>query len=254
MARGRRRHEDHHGPVLVIATYNIHTCIGVDRRYDAHRVADVLCELNADIIALQEVDARRRGDRHHDQWSYLGEATGMFAIPGANVRDHRGRFGNALLTRRPVLGTRLVDISMPGYEPRGAIDVDVAVGNRVLRVIATHLGLHARERRWQMHRLLELMSRNPAEHGGARADAVMVLGDLNEWRGRRGAILTLDRRLGRTPAPRTFPSWCPVLPLDRIYAGTPAQLRNFHVHRSPLARIASDHLPLKAELSWSAPE
>jgi endonuclease/exonuclease/phosphatase family metal-dependent hydrolase len=82
------------------------------------------------------------------------------------------------------------------------------------------------------------------------AHAVLVMGDLNEWRGRSGAIRSLDRRLGPSAAARTFPSWLPVLALDRIYAEGPAALREVYVYRSPLARLASDHLPLVGNLDW----
>jgi endonuclease/exonuclease/phosphatase family metal-dependent hydrolase len=78
-----------------------------------------------------------------------------------------------------------------------------------------------------------------------------LLGDLNEWRGRRGGVSALDRRLSRVPAPRTFPSWLPVLPLDRIYAAGAIDLRRVAVHRSTLARIASDHLPLCDAVAWA---
>jgi len=80
---------------------------------------------------------------------------------------------------------------------------------------------------------------------------VLLMGDLNEWRGRSGAIRLLDRRLGPSAAARTFPSWLPVLALDRIYAEGPAVLRDVYVYRSPLARHASDHLPLVGSLCWN---
>src|ERR1700738_5403083 len=84
-----------------VATYNIHTCIGVDRRYDPGRIATVLREIDADIACLQEGDARRGTGRHAEQWAYLGEATGCQVVLGAGVRDQCGRFGNAILTRFP---------------------------------------------------------------------------------------------------------------------------------------------------------
>jgi endonuclease/exonuclease/phosphatase family metal-dependent hydrolase len=236
---------------LVLATYNIHTCVGADRRYEPARIAEVLRELDADIIGLQEVDVRHHGARDLDQWAYFAEETGLSAIPSANLRERRGRFGNVLLTRWPARDHRLVDLSIPGHEPRGAIDADLVVGNRVLRVIATHLGLHGRERMTQTKRLLAAVGAVPAEGDGARPpDGIVVMGDLNEWRGRRGGIPAMDRSLGRSPAPRTFPSWCPILPLDRIYATSAAYLERIEVHRSPLARVASDHLPLRATLRW----
>jgi endonuclease/exonuclease/phosphatase family metal-dependent hydrolase len=247
-SRGRRRAEKlaESGPRLVVATYNVHTCVGVDRRYDPARVAAVLRELKADIIGLQEVGAKRIGQRAAEQWRVLAEATGLNAITGLGP-DHNGRgCGNAVLTRFPVEAVRRIDLSVPGHGPRGALAVTLLVEDRRLRVIAAHLGLSAAERRAQIARLLELIAEPDAS-----GDAVLMMGDLNEWRGRRGAIAALDRTLGRAPAPRTFPSWCPILRLDRIYAGTPVVLRGLQVHRSGLARLASDHLPLRATLSWS---
>jgi endonuclease/exonuclease/phosphatase family metal-dependent hydrolase len=242
------------GASFVVATYNIHKCIGVDRRHDPARVAAVLRELGADIIGLQEVMARHDGPRPVDHETYLAEAMGMRLISGPQRNDHRGRMGNAILTRFPVLAIRHIDLSVKGYERRGALDVDLDAGGRVLRVVATHLGLRGNERRAQMRRLLEAIASNgedeQASHGNGASEAILMMGDLNEWRGRRGGIQALDRAFGRAPAPRTFPSWCPVLPLDRIYAAPPVELLHFTVHRSALARLASDHLPLRARLAW----
>ena len=233
-----------------VATYNIHTCIGVDRRYEPGRVGAVLREIDADIVSLQEVDARRRSDRYADQWAYLGEVTGCRVITGTGIREHRGRFDNAILTRFPVLAARAIDLTIAGYEPRGAIDANLMIGDRVLRVIATHFGLHATERRLQANRLMAVLG-EPLAANRRAAHAMLLMGDLNEWRGRSGAIRSLDRRLGPSAAARTFPSWLPVLALDRIYADGPAVLRDVYVYRSPLARLASDHLPLVGNLYWS---
>jgi endonuclease/exonuclease/phosphatase family metal-dependent hydrolase len=244
--RRRRARRVPPGGDFTVATYNVHTCVGVDRRYDPPRVAQVLCELGADVIALQEVDARHRDARHIDQWVFFAEATGLTAIPGPNVRDHRGRFGNALLTRWPIVAVRQLDLSFGAREPRGAIDADLAVGNRILRVVATHFGLRSPERQHQTERLFDALERED----GVRRDGIVIMGDLNEWRGRRGGIPVMDRKIGRAPAPRTFPSWCPLLPLDRIYAGLAAELAHVMPHRSALARVASDHLPLKGTVRW----
>jgi len=230
-------------------TYNVHTCVGVDRRYDPGRIAAVLREIDADIACLQEVDARRGRGRHADQWAYLGEATGCRVVLGAGVRDQCGRFGNAILTRFPVLNARSIDLTVGGWEPRGAIDADLLFGDRVLRVIATHFGLRAAERRLQANRLMAALGGSLPPHR-REAEAVLLMGDLNEWRGRSGAIRAFDRQLGPSAAERTFPSWMPVLALDRIYADGPAVLRDVEVYRSPLARLASDHLPLVGNLCW----
>jgi endonuclease/exonuclease/phosphatase family metal-dependent hydrolase len=239
-------------PSIKVVTYNIHGCVGLDRRYEPARIAAVLREIDADIACLQEVDARG-GGLHADQAAYLGEATGRRVILGAAARERRGRFANAILTRDPPLATRAIDLAVPGYEPRGAVDVDLMIGDRMLRVMATHFGLHAGERRLQANRLVAVLG-EPGAPNGAAPHAVLLVGDLNEWRGRSGGIRALDRCLGPSATPRTFPSWMPVLPLDRIYAFGPATLRDVHVYRSPLARVASDHLPLVAHLWWRTGE
>lgn len=233
-----------------IVTYNIHGCVGLDRRYEPARIAAVLREIDADIACLQEVDARG-GGLYAEQAAYFGEATGLRAIlGGAAGGERRGRFANAILTRYPPLAARAVDLAVGGYEPRGAVDVDLMIGERVLRVMATHFGLHVAERRLQANRLVAALGA-PGAPDAAAPHAVLLVGDLNEWRGRSGGIRALDRCLGPSAAPRTFPSWMPVLPLDRIYAFGPAILRDVRVYRSPLARVASDHLPLVAKLWWS---
>jgi endonuclease/exonuclease/phosphatase family metal-dependent hydrolase len=234
-------------PTIRVVTYNVHTCVGVDRRYDPARIAAVLRGIDADIACLQEVDARRRIERHADQWAYLGEATGCKVILSG---DPRGRFDNAILTRHPVVAASSLDLTVAGHQPRGAIDADLLVGDRVVRVIATHFGLHAGERRLQASRLMTALGEVSTARRRA-ADAVLLMGDLNEWRGRSGAIRAFDRRLGPSASARTFPSWLPVLALDRIYADGPAVLHDVSVYRTPLARLASDHLPLVGCLSWS---
>jgi len=237
-------------PAVRVVTYNVHKCVGVDRRYDPERIATVLREIDPDIACLQEVAVRRRNAQHLDQCAFLGEATGCHVVPSAAIREHRGRCGNAILTRFPVLAARSIDLSVGAYARRGAIDADLLIGDRVLRVIATHFGLLAGERQLQVNRLIAALA-EPLPPERRAADAVLLMGDLNEWRGSSDGIRALDRRLGPSAAARTFPSWLPVLPLDRIYATYPAVLRASHVYRSPLARLASDHLPLVGTLHWS---
>ncbi len=233
---------------MVVATYNIHRCVGVDRRYDPDRTAAVLRELRADIIGLQEIDARPRRDGQLDQRAHFAAATGLAAVPIGERDGNRSRFGNVLLTRFPVGAVRHVDLSVAAYEPRGAIDVELMVEGRRLRVVVTHLGLRASERRQQIERLLDALATTPSS-----AEAVLIIGDLNEWRGRGGGLGMLDRRVGQSPLRPTFPAWLPMLPLDRIYAGGAANLRTVSVHRSALARVASDHLPLRAAVVFPKP-
>jgi endonuclease/exonuclease/phosphatase family metal-dependent hydrolase len=236
-------------PIRVV-TYNIHACVGVDRRYDPARIAAVLHQIDADIACLQEVDVRRGTKLQADQAAYLAESTGCQVILGAGPRGHCGRFANAILTRFPVAEARAIDLAVSHYEPRAALDAELIIGDRVLRVLATHFGLHAGERRLQANRLIAALD-EPSAPGKRAERAVLLVGDLNEWRGRSGGIRALDRCLGPSAARPTFPSWMPVLPLDRIYADGLAVLRDVHVYHSPLARLASDHLPLVGSLWWT---
>lgn len=233
--------------MVAVATYNIHSCVGLDGRLDPRRIADVIAELDADIIALQEVDAQHRIDGYLDQWAYLARACDRYCTPGISLRTHRRNFGNALLTRQPVATTRLHDLSFETHEPRGAIDVTIAIDGQSLRIIATHFGLRRAERRHQAARLSIIL----AAKEGAAADGVLLLGDLNEW---RPGARSLDRLLGHfhpVPAPRSFPANRPIFALDRIAAAGAVQLTGVAAHRSRRARIASDHLPVRAALSWA---
>lgn len=224
---------------LVLATYNIHRCVGWDGRYDPDRIRDVIRELDADIIALQEVDSPDQHGLELAHW--LGEESKLAVVAGPTLLERRGHHGNALLTRCAGGDIRLVDLSLPGYEPRGAIDMDVTCDGRVVQVIATHLGLRPWERRIQVQRLLERVSAH-----------CVLMGDLNEWWLWGRPLRWIKAMFGHSPALRTFPSVKPLLPLDRIWVRPRAVRQRISVHRTPLSERASDHLPLKAVIEWSS--
>lgn len=219
---------------LRVATWNVHGAVGLDRRCDPARVAQVVVELDADLVALQEVWLPR--GRTADLLAQLAEVTGARAV-FAPTFDKRGQaFGNALLTRLPLLHHDVVDLSIGRREPRNAIDARLDVGGERLRVLATHFGLGPAERRPQAARLVECV----------RADATpcVVLGDFNSWRamGPLAALEEGDR------APPTFPSALPIAALDRILAHPASLVRERRVHASHTARVASDHRPLLATI------
>jgi endonuclease/exonuclease/phosphatase family metal-dependent hydrolase len=222
-----------------LASYNIHAGLGMDRRFDAGRIAAVLGELRADVIAMQEVEHHDVDGR--DLLDYLAHATDMTPVPGPTLLRNSRHYGNALLTRLPLLAIRRVDISHPGREPRGAIDVDLDVSGRRLRIVATHLGLRPGERRRQVERLLSLVEK-------PGADITALAGDFNEWLLWGRPLRWLRRRFSPTPHVRTWPSGRPFLALDRIWVEPGSALVRLYSHISPLARHASDHLPLVAEL------
>ena len=169
---------------------------------------------------------------------YLARATGLQAIAGPTIERQTGPFGNVLLTSWHVLDSRLLDLSVPGREPRGAIDADLMIEGKPVRVVVTHLGLRAAERRYQVRRLLEVLSKGQNRF-------IIVLGDINEWVLRSRPLRWLYGRFGTPPAPRTYPSWLPLFALDRIWVLPREVLIEVRAHAKPLARIASDHLPVK---------
>lgn len=225
---------------LTLASYNIHRCIGMDGRFEPERIFDVLCELHADIIALQEVETLHEGGLQ--LLELMSERTGLEAIAGPNILRDTGHYGNALLARGDVHRIRRIDLSFENArEPREAIAVDLDCQSLLLHVAATHLGLRPSERRFQIGRLLEVVSRTP-RHFAA------LLGDFNEWLPWARPLGWINTHFGRTPAPATFPATFPLFALDRIWIWPRQHLLSVTAHKSALARVASDHLPLKAVL------
>lgn len=239
MKDGRKGGNGH----LSVASYNIHQCVGTDRRRDAERVSAVIRDLDCDAIGLQEVDSRSGPHADSMQLDYIARATGMQGIPGPTILRHDGEYGNALLTRRPVLAVRRHDFSFATHEPRGALDVDLDIDGHRVRLIVTHLGLRPAERRYQVKLLLGLL--HPVEHD----QIVVALGDINEWLPIGRPLRWLHGILGKPPALRTFPTWYPVFALDRVWVRPRTLLLGLHAHQSPPARMASDHYPLKATIA-----
>ena len=230
------------GCVLRVVSYNIHGGVGGDGHFVPNRIVEVLREIDADIIALQEVESRTTG---FDMLEFLAGALSLHAIAGPTLLTANGDYGNGVLTRLPILNKRRIDLSFPQREARGAIDAELraaaAFDAPALRLIATHLGLHPAERRAQVQQLLTVF-----EHD--RALPTVFMGDVNEWFLVGRPLRWLHRHFARTPSPATFPSRFPLFALDRIWVQPRSLLKTLHVHRSPLARVASDHLPLVATL------
>ena len=228
---------------ITLATYNIHGCVGTDRRFDAGRVVRVLREIDPDVVALQEVEHHDIGG--HDLLDYLGAQTGLRPIAGPTLLREERAYGNALLTRLPVAEVSPIDLSLPGREPRGAIEATLDWQGRSFRVIATHLGLLPVERRQQTRRLLARLDAGETEISA-------LLGDLNEWLLWGRPLRWLHRQFAPTPPLRTYPSRFPVFALDRIWVHPPTCIQQIETHDTPTARAASDHLPLKAVLKAPA--
>ena len=194
--------------------------------------------MNADIVALQEVASLAV---HGEFLRLLRDALGIQVIAGRTLTRRDAEFGNALLSCHPVVANANIDLSVTRREPRNAIDARVAVDGTTLRVIATHLGLGPAERREQVRRILCSIE-------SVTDEAVMLMGDLNEWYLWGRPLRWLRAHFSATPAPPTFPTSRPLLALDRIWVHPATALRQVFVHRTALSRVASDHLPLAGEV------
>ena len=223
---------------LVVASWNVHRFVGTDGVRDVKRVAEVVKGLNADVVALQEVAFERKGD---DPAELLDAVSGYEAYAAPICRDDGLRHGNLLLTRLPIESARRICLDFEKREPRTAVDVRLETGGRPLRVVATHLGLRPGERRFQVKLILHHLMDDDAS-------VTVLMGDFNEWFLGGRPLRWLHRRFGETRSVRTWPSWLPLLALDRMWVHPPRSLERFGRYDEPEARRASDHLPIVAEL------
>lgn len=238
------------GSSFRVTTYNIHKCQGLDRRVRPRRIAQVLKEIDADVVALQEVVGMDEAEREHNQVHAIADELGMDFRIGENRRLRGGAYGNAVLSRLPIVNDKNHDLTCRRYEPRGCLEVTIQIDPaEVLCLFNVHLGTGFFERRYQAHRLFEVIG----DHTSL-SSARIVLGDFNEWtRGLTTRLMSFhlnsaepEQRLGRA---RTYPGVFPILHLDHVYYNSLLKLDQVSVHRSRLALAASDHLPIVADFT-----
>jgi endonuclease/exonuclease/phosphatase family metal-dependent hydrolase len=232
---------NHTNEVLRVATYNVHACIGADGRHDPDRVANVISELNADIVALQEFTYPASVALETRSPVVLTTLDRYECALGPTRQSLTQCFGNALFTRHPIVEVHRIDLSMERREPRGALAATVDVGGALIHVLAAHLGLRVHERRFQVRQILDYLD-------SVRNTVSVVLGDFNDWLPGRSVVHVLDHRLGRPPRPASFPVFWPLVSLDRIWVHPAQALRRIFIHATPAARVASDHFPVVAEI------
>lgn len=236
-------------PGFRVATYNIHKAKGLDGRTSVERIARVLEQVDADIVAIQEIVNRDEAEPEAHQASYLATRLGLSWALGETRKLRGGAYGNATLSRRGIELVRHIDLSVSGREERGVLRTDIRLGKHIVHVFNVHLGTGHGERRKQAIRLIDEDMLRAVDISGPR----IVLGDFNEWtHGLVSRTLAAEfhltdirSHLGRT---RSYPAVMPLLHLDHVYFDHSIRVDAARFHRSRLALVASDHLPLVADM------
>jgi endonuclease/exonuclease/phosphatase family metal-dependent hydrolase len=226
--------------MIRVASYNMRKAIGTDRRRRPERTLEVLCELKADVVALQEAD-RRFGTRSSAIPPHLiDERSDYKPVPFEARNGSLGWHGNALLVRKDAEILHKELIHLPSLEPRGAVLAEIRLAGEALRVVGMHLDLSGLWRRRQAHAILtHIQSRDPAV-------PTVLMGDLNEWSARGGCLREFAHHLDFAHCGRSFHTRRPVVQLDRIMVTRDLAIAECGVHHSPTARRASDHYPVWA--------
>lgn len=233
-----------------LLTYNVHRCVGVDRQLDVARIVAVIAEYEPDIVCLQELDVGRARTGHVDQAQTIADGLSMSVHFNAAMRVEAELYGDAILTPHP---ERLIKVGplptlkgVPGLEPRGALWAAIDLGAARVNVVTTHLGLVPREQRLQAKALV-----GPVWLGHPDCVGPTILtGDFNATsitRPYQTLVRRLDdaqTRLGLKPTLKTFPSSFPAIRIDHCFVSPDIRVTAARAPFSPLARMASDHLPL----------
>ncbi|GAA4710543.1 endonuclease/exonuclease/phosphatase family protein [Sphingomonas lutea] len=247
---------------ITVASYNMRKAVGLDRRRDPHRVLDVLHEIDADVVALQEAD-KRVGGRGSAIPHELIDEYGLYTPVHLGVRHKRplektrvhaekllkvntrniGWHGNALLIKRHVGVIDCATIELPTLEPRGAVLAELLIGDKPIRVVGMHLDLSGLWRRRQLRAILDAVDRRQQRM------PTVLMGDTNEWRVAGGCLRELNGDFCIAPTGPSFHARHPVAALDRIIVHRDLGIEAAGVHMTEAARRASDHLPIWARIS-----
>lgn len=236
-----------------LLSYNIHKGIGGrDRRYRLERIIHVIEEQCPDIICLQEVDQHVRRSRFHDQPQLLAS---HFQCEHhhyqQNVFIKKGGYGNMVISKWPFRSCYQISLRKGRRKPRGAQLVVVQTPEGPLHLVHWHLGLVEKERQWQVRHLLEHM----LYHEGA-LHPTMLVGDTNDWRNRLERHILAKQGFNQATSPtkrfRSFPAYMPMVPVDKLFYREGILVKESRLGRGPLARRASDHLPLIVDFHLSS--
>jgi len=241
-----------------LITYNVHRCVGVDRRLDVDRIAGVIGELEPDIVCLQELDVGRARTGGVDQARAIADHLAMTVRFHAAMTVEAEEYGDAILTRWPERLMRAGPLptvrGIPGLEPRGALWVRIDIDGTELNVMTTHLGLVPREQQLQA---TALVGKDWLGHPDCTGPTILA-GDFNATSITRPyQILTRNlsdcqRQCGQKPTIKTFPSGFPAIRIDHAFVSPDIRVGRVQVPFSPLSRMASDHLPLVVDFEVQA--
>lgn len=227
---------------IKVASYNIRKAVGLDRRRDPDRILKVLREIDADVVALQEVD-RRFGRRMAALPLHaIHESTDYHPVPLSMKPDSLGWHGNAILVRKGIELAEAAPVPLPVLEPRGAVRADLVANGQRFRVVGMHLDLSGLRRRHQVRSVLSHVAACEAPC------ATVMMGDLNEWTQHGGCFREFDHKWRVLAPGRSFPARRPIASLDRIIVSGQWEVVATQVHHSPSSAVGSDHLPVFATL------
>jgi endonuclease/exonuclease/phosphatase family metal-dependent hydrolase len=221
-----------------VMTWNIHGGVGTDGRFALDRIIEVISRHEPDVVALQEVDSRRRKGSERSPFELLREAVGEHGVEAKSIITADGDYGQMVVSRWPLAGTTVHDLTHEGREPRRAIEAEVCTSTGSFRLVAAHFGLSLAERRTQARRLVEIARRHPM--------TTVMLGDFNDWFWPGSLRHIFKQELPARTRHATFPSRWPVFRLDRIFCWPGGTKMVSFVDRQ--ARTASDHLPVVADI------
>lgn len=228
---------------LRVASYNMRKAIGTDRRRNPERVLQVLREVDADIIALQEAD-RRFGQRAAVLSPHLLEEHGDWQSVTLGARaTSMGWHGNAILVRKSARIEAFAQLHLPALEPRGAVMADIAIDGAMVRIVGMHLDLSGLWRRRQAGAILAHVA------AAARPCPTIMMGDLNEWTRAGGCLRDFGHGFRFADTGPSFHARRPIARLDRIMVSPGLRVMECGVHQSPASRVASDHLPIWADVT-----
>ena len=228
--------------MIRVASYNMHKAIGTDRRRRPERTLEVLNELRADVVALQEADRRFGARTSAIPLAMIEEHSDYKPVPLDARSGSLGWHGNALLVRKSVEVLDRELVHLPSLEPRGAVLADLRVDGTELRVVGMHLDLSGLQRRRQALAILAHLGRRQGN------PPTVLMGDLNEWSANRGCIRDFGQTHSFAECGRSFHARRPIAQLDRIMVSEGLEIVGSGAHSSATARRASDHLPIWAEL------